>query len=254
MKSQLKRLTSIQLAFKNSLLKQDSKYLNRKISAQKVSDANIRIGAYQYAYWARLLDVVSEDYPLTKKYLGEKLFNAIVKLYALNSPSKTYNINSYSLEFPKYCVQKLPIYKIQFAKELLMYEMLVVECFYSSNSSEKISFQTISNQDQNNVERAVLKLNKSVVLCEFKYDIIKYKNSKLKPEKTNSYLMIYRNEFIPCVISFSQNQYKILKLIENNKSFKQIANACPKSDMVHLYDWFAQWMSLGIFESLEIKK
>lgn len=255
MKSQTSTLKSIQLQFKKALL-ENSETINGFIKSKSQIESKSRIGIYKYAYVARLIDVLSEDYPLTRKILGDLLFTRICKIFVTKYPSKNFNINSYSLEFPKICIQFVPNKKKLFVKELLDYEKSIVECFYSKNAFNKIDQISLSSLDEKDVSKAVLILNPSVQLKKYQYEIAELrKDMKVVKDtkKVESYTVIYRNNWLPCFLKVNKKQFQILKLIQKGQTFTQIAKKCTIEDLPVIHEWFANWMSLGLFQSIKIK-
>ena len=62
-----------------------------------------RINLYHFAYHARLVECLADDYPAVLYALGERVFTALCRAYIIAYPSRHPNLISYGQNFAKFC-------------------------------------------------------------------------------------------------------------------------------------------------------
>src|SRR5882672_8560339 len=67
-----------------------------------------RLAIYGYAYFARLLECVGEEFPVLKHALGEEVFNAFAVGYLQQHPSRSYSLFHLCANFPRYLTETRP--------------------------------------------------------------------------------------------------------------------------------------------------
>ncbi len=80
---------------------------------------------YRHDYQARLLGLLKEYFPITKRYLGEELFIKIAESYLIEKPPKNWKLSQYGDEFPDYLESNLNTLltsDVPFIKELAQLE------------------------------------------------------------------------------------------------------------------------------------
>lgn len=70
------------------------------------NDAPGRLGIYQKAYRVRLIDVLTGDYPMLQKALGEEAFATLLNEYIDESPSRFRDLQDYSEAFADFVAKK----------------------------------------------------------------------------------------------------------------------------------------------------
>ncbi len=61
-----------------------------------------RLAIYGYAYYARLLECLREEFPVLKHALGEELFDAFAAEYLQQYPSRSYTLFQLGSNFPRF--------------------------------------------------------------------------------------------------------------------------------------------------------
>ena len=67
-----------------------------------------RIGIYANAYYARLLECLSEEYPALIAVLGETAFGAFCMQYLQSCPSTSYTLGDLGAQFPEFLSENRP--------------------------------------------------------------------------------------------------------------------------------------------------
>src|SRR5260370_34801590 len=67
-----------------------------------------RLAISSYAYYARLLQCIREEFPVLKHALGEEVFDAFAVGYLLQYPSRSYTLFQLGANFPRYLAETRP--------------------------------------------------------------------------------------------------------------------------------------------------
>src|SRR5260370_14423752 len=67
-----------------------------------------RLAIYSYAYYARLLECLREEYLVLKHALGEEVFDAFAVGYLQQYPSRSYTLFQLGANFPRYLAETRP--------------------------------------------------------------------------------------------------------------------------------------------------
>src|SRR5258708_18726791 len=67
-----------------------------------------RLAIYGYAYYARLLECLREEFPVLKHALGEELFDAFAAEYLQQYPSRSYTLFQLGTNFPRFLEETRP--------------------------------------------------------------------------------------------------------------------------------------------------
>jgi hypothetical protein len=67
-----------------------------------------RLAIYGYAYYARLLECLREEFPVLKHALGEEVFDAFAVGYLQQYPSRNYTLFQLGANFPRYLAETRP--------------------------------------------------------------------------------------------------------------------------------------------------
>src|ERR1700736_4968182 len=67
-----------------------------------------RLAIYSYAYYARLLECLREEFPVLKHTLGEEVFDAFAVQYLEKYPSRSYTLFQLGVNFPRFLAETRP--------------------------------------------------------------------------------------------------------------------------------------------------
>src|SRR5260370_2264837 len=67
-----------------------------------------RLAIYGYAYYARLLECLREEFPVLQHALGEELFDAFAAQYLPQHPSRSYTLFQLGTNFPHFLEETRP--------------------------------------------------------------------------------------------------------------------------------------------------
>jgi hypothetical protein len=78
------------------------------VTRSKALTALERLAIYGYAYYARLLECLGDEFPVLKHALGEDLFDAFAAEYLEHYPSRSYTLFHLGLKFPRFLAETRP--------------------------------------------------------------------------------------------------------------------------------------------------
>jgi hypothetical protein len=211
---------------------------------------NVYINGYQY----RLSDVVTEDYPVLKEYLGDDLFYDVIYNFIKNVQSTHFNIGRFALKLPEFLKQHLP--KDKFAHEL---------CHLETSISQLADFEETAPLEQKHLlgmtsdTFIAVKLypRKALKLMTFTYPVNIYyqrtmdKESTKKPRRKASYLAVFRHEDIMWRMDLEQAEYELLTKLFSGKTVGEALDDMPESATEKLSEYFSRWMRNGILAAYE---
>lgn len=93
---------------------------------------------YYNGYRKRLAEMVFNDFPVLRNYLGDKCFSALVEHYINAKPSKEYNARWYSSGLIQFMQENTPLIKYDRSIDLAKFEKELADCFDAND-------MTISN-------------------------------------------------------------------------------------------------------------
>src|SRR5260370_4744681 len=67
-----------------------------------------RLAIYSYAYYARLLECLREEFPVLKHALGDEIFDAFAAEYLERYPSRSYTLFQLGVNFPRFLAETRP--------------------------------------------------------------------------------------------------------------------------------------------------
>lgn len=98
----MKDLRQLQKDFADYLKGNRESTIQADIASDEKADAAERMGFYHDAYRLRLIDVLSMDYPVVAKLLGEEDFAKMALAYLRNYPSKYKSVRWFGLHLPEF--------------------------------------------------------------------------------------------------------------------------------------------------------
>ena len=78
------------------------------VTRSRALTAMDRLAIYGYAYYARLLECMREEFPVLKHALGEEVFDAFAVGYLQQYPSRSYTLFQLAANFPQYLAETRP--------------------------------------------------------------------------------------------------------------------------------------------------
>ncbi len=223
-----------------------------------------RMQLYHYAYHARLIDCLIDDYPTVQYALGEETFERLAKAYIEAHPSNHPNLNHFGRHLPKFCRtlaerSDARFRNAEFLADLAQLEWSMVEVIHAG---EAPTLGMLALQEMDPQQWAGIKLPPSPMLHfhEFRYPVNRflqdYREDRAPkiPEPSWSSVAIYREGFKVWRMTHTRPMAQVLKgLLEGEtlgEALGRLAQFESTEDDVMV--WFKEWVSGGFFSRIEI--
>ncbi len=215
-----------------------------------------RLGIYRGMYLARLEEALAGDYPAVQHFLGEAAFSELVARYVDQYPSRSYTLNRLGDHFPAFVATQTDLPKHEFVCELARLELAVTEVF-DAEDTPVLTAAEISAIPPDAWENARLKPVSALRLLTFQYPVSAYlgavdeENSVPRIRQKENWLVIYRNDCSLYRDGLSRPAFDLLSGLVAGVPVGQAIASVAASDK-KLFGWFREWMTSGLFQSVEI--
>ena len=166
----MKTLASLQQVFQNYLLNDDVSIQQAVIASDTVS-AETRLGIYQFAYRARMLEALSSNYPLLHVYLGDDEFEKLGFAYLQQYPSTFRSIRWFGDQLPTF--MQTNVQDKLFLLELAQIEWTMTEIFDAKDAAPA-SLDVMSQIPPDEWESICLQLHPSMRLLTLEWNVVPF--------------------------------------------------------------------------------
>lgn len=216
--------------------------------------AEKQLGVYVNAYRWRLFDVVSEDYPVLKAYLGEQHFNTLINDFISSTPPQHFNIARYATLLPAY-------YKTHsdydlFGGELCDLETAIVQ-LADFDETKPLMPQHLEGVTPEMLMALSLYPRKALQLFTFNflvndfYNAVKDKGIIPDVTKQDSYLVVFRHDDIVWRMDLQKAEYYLLSELFKGKSIGDALGDLDESVADNISDYFSRWIRNGLLAEYE---
>lgn len=213
-----------------------------------------RLNVYFVGYFMRLVQAVLSDYPTLIHYLGHAEVERLAISYVEQTPSNSYTLDVYSLEFAEYLSRNC---EDHFAISLAKLESAIAEVFWLPDSE---SFTPSSDVTPEQFMELCFSPRKASKLIHLEYPVEEYtgavreeKIASASEEKSNHMFIVrHNNEVKRHVLGYSE-QIILSKLFfgfsieavldEVTDKYPELIPDIEKN----LQFWFASWIANGFF-------
>lgn len=235
-----------------------------------------RLAIYNYAYSARLVECLREEFPVLMHALGQELFDAFAVDYLQKYPSGSYTLMQLGSRFPRYLAETrpqasdddgLPPDWPDFLIDLATLELTFNEVF----DGPGVEGERLLEPDQlalispERFMEARLVGATCLRLLSLRYPVHRYARAvrrhqaPVPPEPASVYLAVTRRDYVVRHYELSRPAYQLLCAILNGESVGQTIawlaeTTAPDPDRLarNLRAWFNDWAAEGFFRSIEL--
>jgi hypothetical protein len=243
-----------------------------------------RLAIYSYAYYARLLECLREEFPVLKHALGEEIFDAFAVEYLERYPSRSYTLFQLGVNFPRFLAETRPdrpspspqggkaereaaVNWPDFLIDLATLELAFNEVF----DGPGVEGERLLDADQLRAMPPERLLEARLVgvpclrLLALRYPVNRYFSAVRRhenpdlPEPADTFLAITRRRYVVRHYELSRPAYELLHALVAGESVGQaisraVESAGPDLDRLpsNLRTWFHDWAAEGFFRALEL--
>lgn len=236
-----------------------------------------RLSIYGYAYYARLLECLREEFPVLMHALGEEVFDAFAVGYLERYPSRSYTLFKLGADFPRYLAetrpepdsdQGLPADWPDFLIDLATLERTFNEVFDGPGveGEHLLDADLLRTISPERLLEARLVGVPCLRLLALRYPVHKYFAAVRRDEDpdpagpTETWLAVTRRRYVVRHYELSRPAYQLLKaLLDGDAVGQAIGEAVEAAgaDLVRLecdlLTWFHDWAAQGFFQAVQLE-
>lgn len=220
-----------------------------------------RLLIYANAYFARLLEVMSAEYPAVRHAVGPDVFAEFVFGYLQRHPSTSYTLSQLGAKFPADLAATRPPREadgpdwIVFLIEVATLERIYAEVFDGPGMEDRPAFDP-TGLSPGDWPRCRLTFASCVRLMRLQFPVHDYITAvrrgqePLPPEPKPTNLVVTRRDYIVRRVAMPDDEFRLFSLLASGRTvgdalelwFADAPNAMPP-----IQEWFARWTQAGYF-------
>jgi hypothetical protein len=229
----------------------------------KTLSALERLDVYRDMYLLRMEEALSIDYPSLKHVLGDDEFMRLVARYVEVYPSRTYTLNRLGDHLTEFIATLDDLPKKDFCYELARLEYALTYVF-DAPETPSLTPEAVRAVPPEAWETARLKPVEAFRLLECKYPVSWYvgavdeENAFPRLARKKTWVVAYRSRYNLHRMNLEQPAYELLSALAAGKTVGEAIVSVltrkwrPAVKQAQLFEWFRDWMSEGLFQSVEL--
>jgi len=227
-----------------------------------------RLEIYARAYYARLLECLRAEFPITVKALGDELFDQFAVSFLERYPSQSYTLDHLGARFPQYLAETRPVDDetdtswLDFLVDLARLEWNIAEVFDGPGAEGatllgKDQILAIPPERWDQVRLVPVPCLR-VIRLDFPvhdfYRALRNEQEAVPPDRAETFLAITRRNYVVRHIPLSPGEAELLAaLLAGTVVGNAIAGLKLPSDAdldafaIDLRTWFHTWSAEGFF-------
>ena len=216
-----------------------------------------QMAIYTDGYRLRLSEVINNEYPTTRHWLGDDAYDALVAAYVETTPPSHYSLDTYPQGFASYVRAHSGDIG---ANNIATLEAAIAHVFHAPESTA-LDASTLQNITPDAFAAMRLTPRTASALLAFSYPVEEYLTrfrngeSPKRPEAAASYLFVVRHPREVKRHTLGEAEYRVLLALSEGapvgNALEQVANAHPEllADIAsNVQPWFSRWTANGFFK------
>lgn len=239
--------------------------VSRFILPSKTLTSVERLGVYRGMYLLRMRDALEADYPAVAHFLGDSGFSDLVAGYVEERPSRSYSLNPLGYHLPEYIRTAKGLRRPEFLSDLARLELAANHVF-DAPESPVLTTDDIARVPEAAWELARFRPIPAFRMLTLRYNVNDYlqsikdeKQDHPRPRRKDTWLAVYRRSYACYRLELKKPAYDLLEALAAGTPMGEAVTAVAKSlkrrggiKEDHLFRWFRDWVSGGIFQSVEL--
>jgi hypothetical protein len=250
--------------------------VERVVTRSAALTALERLEIYGYAYYARLLECLRDEFPVLKHALGEELFDAFAVEYLERYPSRSYTLFHLGVNFPRFLAETRPDREEEGSAAVNWPDFLIDLATLERTFNEVFDGPGVeceppldANQFRGLAPERLLEARLVGVPClrllSLRYPVHQYFTAVRRhedpdpPEPAETFLAVTRRRYVVRHYELSPPAYQLLRALLAGASLGQaisrvVETAGPDLDRLpeDLSTWFHDWAAEGFFRGVKL--
>lgn len=217
--------------------------------------AGAQLGVYINGYRYRLFDMMYDDFPALRRYLGREEFAKLVDAYIEATPSLHFNIARYAETFPAFVAQQ--------SHDLAVHELAQLEFdilgVADMTETPVLSPRDLAEMTEDMLESVVFHPRKALVLRAFARDVNSYYSGVMQDnvdplQAKPCFVAVYRHEDEVMRLPLTEEEYMLLSGLFGGLNVAAALAATMADDenaAEKLMEWFSRWINHGLLSRAE---
>lgn len=263
----MNQLAKLQNTFQDYVLKPDKSASNTWVSAEGKATAETQLSIYSYAYHARLIEVLANDFPAILVAIGDEYFEQLALEYIKAHPSKYFSLRDFGAAFPNFIAdliqQKTPWKEMPWLYELAVFEWSLGQAFDAADDN-LFTIEDMSTVAPEAWPTLKFKLHSSVQRLNFEWNIIEMWQALTADTPTevsatkdeNSPWLVWRENLSTHFRSMEKNEQIAFDTLAQGSDFTDICESLANiinEDQVplHAASLLKSWISQSLISSIQ---
>ena len=242
-----------------------SRQLERFVTRGPQQSAVERLQIYNDGYFARLVECLTDDYPVLCYALGEPDFEALARAYIESYPSRSRSLNAYGQHMAAFCRARAEAWS-GFAADLARLEWAMVEVVHEPVSGS-LTLEALSTISAAGWQTARLRPSRGLRLLAFDYPVNDFfqafrdEGEPELPERAPTATAVYRQGLTLWRMGLEPRAALLLKdLLSGVPLGVAVAALEGRVSVVNAGDeltqllpqWLGSWVRSGFFSGVEL--
>ncbi len=217
-----------------------------------------RLGIYQFAYHARLVECLADDYPAVKTAIGEDTFETVARRYIAKHPSQNANLNSFGSSFAGFVAEQSDwLEHHAFLADLARLEWAMVEVLHAP-AAPALLLSGLSQLAPEAWGRIELSPAPTLRFLELDHPANAFLQATRDGESPEipppawSATAVYRQGYTIWRMGFTRPMARVLSALLEGQNLSDALDRLDVADTSEgdVMVWFREWVSGGFFSAI----
>jgi hypothetical protein len=217
-----------------------------------------RLDLYHYAYHARLVECLADDYATVQHTIGESAFDTLAKKYIEAHPSQNPNLNYFGRHFAEFVKKQSWLDNYAFLSDLARLEWAMVEVLHAA-SAPTLSLAGLQQLAPEEWATITMSAAPTLRFLEFDYPANNFLQAMRDekhppiPAREWSATAVYREKFTVWRMGFTRPMAGVLTRLLRGATLGDALDSLEltNTDEGDVMVWFREWVSGGFFGAVE---
>jgi hypothetical protein len=217
-----------------------------------------RLHLYHYAYHARLVECLADDYPTVQYAIGHGAFDTLAKKYIETHPSQNPNLNYFGRSFAEFVRSQTWLDNYAFLSDLARLEWAMVEVLHapSAPTLSLAGLQQLAPEEWPTIQMSPAPTLRFLELDFPVNDFLQaYRDDKRPPipKRQWSATAVYRERFTVWRMGFTRPMAGVLSALLRGETLGAALDPLDPTNTSEgdVMLWFREWVSGGFFSAIE---